>query len=124
MAISVFLTRRSQYVALGSVVAVLVGALLLTAAPRVIGERRLRALIKQGQRATAQNTLRRSIVLLMVLLVTAERFGLDVVLGAMLAGLCCAGGLAGWKWTSGPSRTSSMRSATACSSRCSSYPRA
>jgi Kef-type K+ transport system membrane component KefB len=87
VAISVFLTKRSEYVAVGSLVAVLVAALLLTAAPRVIGERRLRALIKQGQRATAQSTLRWSIVLLVALLVTAEQFGLDVVLGAVLAGL-------------------------------------
>ena len=47
----------------------------------------MRALIKQGQRATAQTTLRWSIVLLVLLLVAAERFGLDVVLGAMLAGM-------------------------------------
>jgi Kef-type K+ transport system membrane component KefB len=87
VAISAFLTRRSQFVAFGSLLAVLVAALVLTAAPRVIGESRLRALIKQGQRATAQSTLRWSIVLLLVLLVTAQRFGLDVVLGAVLAGL-------------------------------------
>jgi len=60
---------------------------VLTAAPRVIGDQRLRALIKQGQRATAQTTLRWSIVLLVLLLVLAERFGLDVVLGALLAGM-------------------------------------
>jgi Kef-type K+ transport system membrane component KefB len=87
VAISVFLTRRAEYVAIVSLLAVLVAALLLTAAPRVIGERRLRALIKQGQRATAQTTLRWSIVLLIVLLSLAAHFGLDVVLGAVLAGL-------------------------------------
>lgn len=87
VAISIFLTRRSEYVAIASLAAVLVAALLLTAAPRLIGERRLRALIKQGQRATAQATLRWSIVLLIVLLSLAEHFGLDVVLGAVLAGL-------------------------------------
>ncbi len=87
VAISIFLTRRSEYVAIASLAAVLVAALLLTAAPRLIGEPRLRALIKQGQRATAQATLRWSIVLLIVLLSLAEHFGLDVVLGAVLAGL-------------------------------------
>jgi len=87
LAISLFLTRRSQYVAVLSLLAVGVAALLLTAAPRVIGDRKLRALIKQGQRATAQTTLRWSIVLLVLLLVAAARFGLDVVLGAMLAGM-------------------------------------
>ncbi len=87
VAISLFLTHRNQYVAILSLLAVGVAALLLTTAPRVIGDRKLRALIKQGQRATAQTTLRWSIVLLVLLLVAAERFGLDVVLGAMLAGM-------------------------------------
>lgn len=87
LAIAIFLTRRSEYVAIGSLVAVLVAALLLTAAPRLVGERRLHALVKQGQRATAQTTLRWSLVLLIVLLTLAAHFGLDVVLGAVLAGL-------------------------------------
>jgi Kef-type K+ transport system membrane component KefB len=87
LAIAVFLTRRSEYVAIASLIAVLVAALLLTAAPRLVGERRLRALVKQGQRATAQTTLRWSLVLLIVLLSLAAHFGLDVVLGAVLAGL-------------------------------------
>jgi len=87
VAISLFLTKRDQFIAIGSLLAVGVAALLLTTAPLVIGKRRLRMLITQGQRATAQTTLRWSIVLLMVLLVLAERFGLDVVLGAMLAGM-------------------------------------
>ncbi len=87
VAISLFLTKRTQYVAILSLLAVGCAALLLTAAPRMIGDRKLRALIKQGQRATAQTTLRWSIVLLVLLLVAAERFGLDVVLGAMLAGM-------------------------------------
>lgn len=53
----------------------------------LVGERRLQAAVRQGQRATAQTTLRWAIVLLLALLVLAERFGLDVVLGAMLAGM-------------------------------------
>lgn len=53
----------------------------------MIGNRRLAVVVRQGQRATAQTTLRWAIVLLLVLLVIAQRFGLDVVLGAMLAGM-------------------------------------
>jgi Kef-type K+ transport system membrane component KefB len=87
IAISLFLTRRNQFVAIGSLLAVGAAALLLTAAPRIVGQRRLRVLIQQGQKATAQTTLRWSIVLLVLLLVFAEHFGLDVVLGAMLAGM-------------------------------------
>jgi Kef-type K+ transport system membrane component KefB len=87
VAISLFLTKRSQFVAIASLLAVVAAALLLTAAPRVVGERRVKAVIRQGQRATAQATLRWALVLLLLLLVAAERFGLDVVLGAMLAGM-------------------------------------
>jgi Kef-type K+ transport system membrane component KefB len=87
VAISLFLTKRNQFVAVGSLLAVGAAALLLTAAPRIVGDRRLRVLIQQGQKATAQTTLRWSIVLLVLLLVFAARFGLEVVLGAMLAGM-------------------------------------
>src|ERR1035441_2927690 len=60
---------------------------VLAALPRLFGDARLRRVIEQGRRATAQTTLRISIVRLLALLVAAERFGLDVVLGAMLAGM-------------------------------------
>ena len=87
IAISLFLTRLGSFVALGSLLAVATAALLLTALPRVIGAARFRAVIQQGRQATAQTTLRWAIVLLLVLLAGAARFGLDVVLGAMLAGM-------------------------------------
>jgi Kef-type K+ transport system membrane component KefB len=87
VAISLFLTKRGQFVAFISIVAVCAAAIVLTALPRVIGARNLNTVIRQGQRATAQTTLRWSIVLLLLLLVAAGRFGLDVVLGAMLAGM-------------------------------------
>ena len=87
VAISIFLTRRGDLIAIGSILAVGLVAILLATLPRIIGDARMRALIRQGRRATAQTTLRWSIVLLLLLLVAAERFGLDVVLGAMLAGI-------------------------------------
>jgi Kef-type K+ transport system membrane component KefB len=62
-------------------------ALLLTFLPRAVGSDRLRTVIEQGQRSTAQTTLRWSVVLLLLLLLAAARFGLDVVLGALLAGM-------------------------------------
>src|SRR5262249_44368121 len=43
--------------------------------------------IQEGQDETAQITLRGAMVLLFVLLAAASRFGLDVVLGALLAGI-------------------------------------
>jgi len=87
VAISLFLTKRDEFVAIGSLVAIAVAAVLLTMLPRIIGDERVRAIIQQGQRATAQTTLRWSVVLLLGLLVLAQRFGLDVVLGAVLAGM-------------------------------------
>jgi Kef-type K+ transport system membrane component KefB len=87
IAISLFLTKRASYVAVLSLAAVVLVALVLTTLPRIVGDTRLRALVTQGRRATAQTTLRVCVVLLLVLLVAAERFGLDVVLGAMLAGI-------------------------------------
>jgi Kef-type K+ transport system membrane component KefB len=87
VAISLFLTKRDEFVAIGSLVAIAVAAVLLTMLPRFIGDERMLAIIRQGQRATAQTTLRWSVVLLLGLLALAERFGLDVVLGAVLAGM-------------------------------------
>jgi Kef-type K+ transport system membrane component KefB len=87
VAISLFLTRRGEFVAIASILAVGVVAIILAVLPHVIGDKRLRAIVRQGQRATSQTTLRWSIVLLLALLVAAGRFGLDVVLGAMLAGI-------------------------------------
>jgi Kef-type K+ transport system membrane component KefB len=87
VAISLFLTGRGEFVAIASILAVGVMAILLTLVPRIIGAARVRAIIRQGRRATSQTTLRWSIVLLLLLLVAAQRFGLDVVLGAMLAGM-------------------------------------
>ena len=45
----------------------------------------MQRVIREGQDATGQITLRWAVVLLFVLLAMASRFGLDVVLGAMLA---------------------------------------
>jgi Kef-type K+ transport system membrane component KefB len=87
LAISLFLTGRAEFVALISILAVCLAAILLIALPRVIGEAKLRAVVAQGRRATAQTTLRLSIVLLLLLLVAAQHFGLDAVLGALLAGM-------------------------------------
>ncbi len=87
VAISLFLTRRGEFGATISILIVCAAGLGLAIAPRVLGPGTLRAIIKQGQRATAQTTLRWSIVLLLILLVLAEQFGLDVVLGAVVAGI-------------------------------------
>ena len=85
--IAVFLTQRGHLVALASVAAVGVLALILSAIPWVVGHRAVRRVIREGQDATGQTTLRWAVVLLFALLAIASRFGLDVVLGALLAGI-------------------------------------
>ena len=85
--IAVFLTRRGDLVALASVAAVGVLALVLAALPRLASSRTIRKIISEGQDATGQTVLRWATVLLFGLLALASRFGLDIVLGAALAGV-------------------------------------
>ena len=85
--IAMFLTRRGQFVALASVALVGVLALVLSVAPRLARSRTVQRVIREGQDATGQTTLRWAVVLLFALLAVASRFGLDVVLGALLAGM-------------------------------------
>jgi len=89
--IAVFLTRRGHFVALASVALVGVLALVLSGIPRLARSKAVQRMIREGQDATGQLTLRWAVVLLFVLLAVASRFGLDVVLGAMLAGIVLRG---------------------------------
>jgi Kef-type K+ transport system membrane component KefB len=91
VAIALFLTQGSHFAALASVAAVGLLALALGAVPFIARSERLRAIIREGQNATGQVMLRWSVVLLFLLLVIADRFGQDVVLGAMLAGMVLRG---------------------------------
>jgi Kef-type K+ transport system membrane component KefB len=85
--IAVFLTKRGHFIALASVVLVGLLAIVLSLVPWLARSRAVRRIIEEGQDATAQVTLRWAVVLLFALLAFAQRFGLDVVLGAMLAGI-------------------------------------
>jgi Kef-type K+ transport system membrane component KefB len=85
--IAVFLTQRGHFVALASVAAVGLLALALSAAPWLARSVTVQRIIREGQDATGQTTLRWAVVLLFALLAVASRFGLDVVLGALLAGM-------------------------------------
>jgi len=89
--IAVFLTQRGHFVALASVALVGALALALTVVPWLARSAAVQRVVKEGQEATGQITLRWSMVLLFVLLAVASRFGLDVVLGAMLAGMVLRG---------------------------------
>jgi Kef-type K+ transport system membrane component KefB len=85
--IAVFLTQRGHFIALASVALVGVLAVALSAAPWLARSSAVQRVIREGQDATAQVTLRWAVVLLFLLLAVASRFGLDVVLGALLAGM-------------------------------------
>jgi Kef-type K+ transport system membrane component KefB len=85
--IAVFLTKRGSFIALASVVAVGVLAIILSLVPWLARSAAVKRILEEGQDATAQITLRWAVVLLFALLAFASRFGLDVVLGAMLAGI-------------------------------------
>jgi Kef-type K+ transport system membrane component KefB len=89
--IAVFLTRRGHFIALASVALVGVLAVALTAVPWLTGHRAVQRIVREGQDETAQITLRGATVLLFALLAVASRFGLDVVLGALLAGIVLRG---------------------------------
>jgi Kef-type K+ transport system membrane component KefB len=85
--IAVFLTKRGHFIALASVALVGVLAIALSAAPWLARSSAVQRIIREGQDSTGQTTLRWAVVLLFILLAIASRFGLDVVLGALLAGI-------------------------------------
>jgi Kef-type K+ transport system membrane component KefB len=86
-AIALFLGASNKFVALASLLAVGVLAVVLSFAPRLVRGNRLERILTEGEGSTAQTTVRWTVVLLLLLLVIAEEFGLDVVLGAFLAGI-------------------------------------
>ena len=89
--VAVFLGQRGSFVALASVALVGALALTLTFVPRLARSAAMQRIVTEGQEATGQVTLRWSMVLLFALLAVASRFGLDVVLGAVLAGMVLRG---------------------------------
>src|SRR5580693_1041119 len=85
--IAVFLGRRGSFIALASVALVGLLAIVLSVVPWLAQNKAVQGIIREGQDATGQITLRWAVVLLFLLLAVASKFGLDVVLGAMLAGI-------------------------------------
>ena len=87
IAIALFLGASNKFVALGSLAAVGLLAVVLSQAPKVVRGRRLERILLEGEGSTAQSTVRLTVLLLVLLLAIAESLGLDVVLGAFLAGI-------------------------------------
>jgi Kef-type K+ transport system membrane component KefB len=86
LAMAIFLGVNSRLAAVISIVAIGLIALVLAWAPRVMRGRRLARIVTAGADTTGQTTVRCTVLLLVGLLVIAAEFGLDVVLGAFLAG--------------------------------------
>ena len=87
VAIAVFLGANGQFLGLLSLAAMLLVAVMFTLAPRLNVLTRFSTVATQGEHATSQTTLRLTVALMFALLVVASDFGLDVVLGAFLAGV-------------------------------------
>jgi Kef-type K+ transport system membrane component KefB len=87
IAIAIFLGSTNSFAALLSLAAIGGLALVLSFGPRLMRSAWVRRVVAEGASTTSQTTLRWTLVLLFGLLAFAARFGLDIVLGAFLAGL-------------------------------------
>ena len=87
IAIAIFLGSNGRFLGLLSLLAVAMIALILSLIPKLGRGGRLQQVLREGQGATAQTTLRWTVAMLLLLLLIANAFGLDVVLGAFLAGV-------------------------------------
>lgn len=88
LAIAVFLGVGNRWVALLSLGGVAVLAVLLGLGSRVLRPGgRLAGVVRERQHETSQITLRFTVLLLVLLLAVTERFHLDAVLGAFVAGM-------------------------------------
>ena len=87
VAIAIFLGSHGRFIGLISLLAMGVLGLLLSLAPRLGRGGKIARILSQGQHATSQTTLRWTVAMLLLLLVVANDFGLDVVLGAFVAGV-------------------------------------
>jgi Kef-type K+ transport system membrane component KefB len=87
VAVAVFLSANGAFLGLVSLLLIGAIALLFTIVPRLARHKKLQEILSEGEHATSQTSLRWTMVLLFALLVIAADFGLDVVLGAFLAGM-------------------------------------
>ncbi len=85
--IAIFLSANGRFLGILSLAAMLVVAGLFALLPRLNFLTRFAEVARRGEHETSQTTLRLTVALLVALLVVASDFGLDVVLGAFLAGV-------------------------------------
>jgi Kef-type K+ transport system membrane component KefB len=87
IAIAVFLGSSGSFTALASLAAFGIIAALLVGVQRLVHGTALERLAHGGRGSTSQTTLRLTVALLVGLLVLAQDIGIDIVLGAFVAGL-------------------------------------
>jgi Kef-type K+ transport system membrane component KefB len=87
LAISILLGTQNRFVAILTLVAFGTIALILAAIPQRFATDRVRQVLNVGHHTSSQTAVRISMLLLIALLTVAGSFGLDVVLGAFVAGI-------------------------------------
>ncbi len=87
LAIALFLGAYDTWVELLGIATVSGIAFVVAKVPDLIHDTRVGRAIAAGQNATSQTTLRLTAALLVGLILVADRFGIDVVLGAFFAGM-------------------------------------
>lgn len=87
IAISILLGTKSSFAAMVSLGVFAVVAMILAVLPSRLAGDRIRDILERGHATSSQTALRVTILLLVLLLGLAGSFGLDVVLGAFIAGV-------------------------------------
>jgi Kef-type K+ transport system membrane component KefB len=87
IAISLLLGSESRFVAIFTLVAFGAVALILAIVPTKLASERVKVILEAGHHSSSQTAVRLTMLLLIVLLALAGSFGLDVVLGAFIAGI-------------------------------------
>jgi len=87
LAISLLLSSMSSFESIMSLVAMAAIAFIAAKIPKWLGGKRMHSLLLSGQFSSAQTPMRITILFLVGLLAVAASLGLDVVLGAFIAGI-------------------------------------
>lgn len=87
IAISVLLGTKSSFAAILSLLVFGLLSLFVAWLPRRFSGDRVRAILERGHHTSSQTALRFAVLLIILLLALADVFGLDVVLGAFIAGV-------------------------------------
>lgn len=91
LAISIFLGANGSWESVLAIVGITMVAYLASRLPRRLSGTRLGLIMSTTQEATSQSVLRVTICLLLGALLLTQDFGLDIVLGAFLAGMILRG---------------------------------